>query len=304
MKTTEEKLLSLWRDPKFGGSYRGVKTFQMFLKTDKNIDVSEKELYNIVKKDPIYLMHLQTKSVKRRKYFLSNVGELIQSDLAFMFPFNGYKYFIVFIDCYSFNLYTEAIKDKKSVTVLETFKRFLKKSRIIDKLETDQGTEYSLCKKFCNQNKIIFHYKRGENKANFAEYAILQIKKRLYKILRGNLTKDWPTYLKIVQSDFNKTPLKKLGYFSPNNIVSRFDSYFINKAKIDLNINETSLPTFEEQNTNEKNYFHNPSNLKVKDFVYVNLKADVFSKSFDVQVHLFKNLELSASQTLFSSACL
>ena len=37
---TDKKLLELWRDPNFSGSYRGIKTFKLLLKTDLNIDVS------------------------------------------------------------------------------------------------------------------------------------------------------------------------------------------------------------------------------------------------------------------------
>lgn len=285
MKISEEKILRLWRDPKFGGSYRGIKTFQMFLKTDKNIDVPEKELYKIIRKDPIYLMHLQAKPVIRRKYFLSNIGELIQSDLAYMYPFKNYKYFVVFIDCFSFKIFTEAIKNKKSETVFKVFQNYLIETSEIDKLETDQGTEYSLCKNYCKKNGILFHYKTGKNKANFAEYAILQIKKRLYKMMRGNLTKDWPFYLKRIQEDFNNTPRKKLGYYCPNDIRNRYDSYFINKARASLKLKQIVLPSIEQQIANEEAFKNNKKALKPNDFVYLNLKQSIFSKSFDVQVH-------------------
>jgi len=109
----DEKIIQLWRDPSFSGSYRGIKTFQMFLKTDKNINVSEEKLYSIMMKDPIYVMHLQRKKVNRRPYYLSNVGELVQSDLANMFPYEDYKYFIIFIDCFSNQLNLQALKTKK-----------------------------------------------------------------------------------------------------------------------------------------------------------------------------------------------
>ena len=51
---SDEKLLELWRSPTFDGSYRGIKTFQLLLKTDLNIDVSQERLYSVLKKDPIF----------------------------------------------------------------------------------------------------------------------------------------------------------------------------------------------------------------------------------------------------------
>ena len=58
VKTVSDKrLLQLWRDPNFSGSYRGIKTFQTLLKTDLNVDVSEKHLYQLIKTDPIFIIH-------------------------------------------------------------------------------------------------------------------------------------------------------------------------------------------------------------------------------------------------------
>ncbi len=278
----EKKILKLWRDPLFSGSYRGIKTFQMFLKTDRNIDISEKDLFKIMKKDPIYIMHMQSKKVNRRSYYLSNAGELIQSDLAYMYPYEDYKYFIVFIDCFSYQLKIQALKNKKSETVLKAFEKFLK-GKTIEKLETDLGTEYSLCKKLCKTRKILYNFKRGQNKANFAEHAILQIKKRLYKMLRGTLSKDWPSYLSNIEKDFNKTPLKNLGFFAPKDINDSIDTYLVINAQKLLN-SKKQLPTLEEQQINVQNYDESKTNFKVKDFVYLNYKTDTFSKSFDVQV--------------------
>lgn len=278
-----KKILELWRDPKFIGSYRGIKTFQMLLKTDKDIDISENKLYKIMKNDPIYVMHMQPKKVLRRNYYISNVGELIQSDLAHMYTFEDFKYFIVFVDCFSFEVSIEALKNKKSETVLKAFEKFLKTSTI-DKLETDMGTEYSLCKKLCKSKKILYSSKRGQNKANFAEYAILQIKRRLYKMLRGTLSKDWPSLLKQIEQDFNSTPMKKLGYYAPKDVKNSVDTYFVEKSQKEFNVKIHNIPTFQQQQRNEELYNQNDENLKVGDFVYLNFKISTFSKSFDTQV--------------------
>jgi len=285
----EEKIIELWRDPSFAGSYRGLKTFKLFLKTDKNIDVSEKQLYKIMLNDPIYVMHMQSKKVNRRHYYLSNVGELIQSDLAHMFKFNDFKYFIVFIDCFSYQLNIQALKNKTSETVLKAFKVYLK-DKTIEKLQTDLGKEYSLCKKLCKDKNIMYNFKRGKNKANFAEHAILQIKKRLFKMLRGTLSKDWPSYLKQIEEDFNKTPKKCLAYFAPKDINDSVDSYLVMK---DEESSKHILPSIEDQQDNIENYNNETKNFKIKDYVYLNFKDENFAKSFDTKVNqISTNLQM------------
>lgn len=65
-----DQIIKLWHDPNWIGSFRGIKTFQTFLKTDKNIDVSTKQLTDILKNDSLYLMHLKPKkTITRRHYF-------------------------------------------------------------------------------------------------------------------------------------------------------------------------------------------------------------------------------------------
>lgn len=164
---SDDKILKLWRDINFSGSYRGVKTFQILLKTDLNIDISEERLYSVLKKDSIYLIHARPKrNFDRRKFDLNYVGELVQSDIAYMFEYNDFKYFLLLIDCFTNQIYAVAIKDKSSNTVLNSFKELLNKlSYQITKLETDQGKEFALIKKYCLKNQIVFKYKFGRNKA-------------------------------------------------------------------------------------------------------------------------------------------
>ena len=47
---SDDKLLELWRDPIFSG----MKTFQILLKTDLNINLSESRLFKILRNDQIF----------------------------------------------------------------------------------------------------------------------------------------------------------------------------------------------------------------------------------------------------------
>lgn len=283
----EKRILDLWHDSNWIGSYRSVKLFQTFLKTDKNIDVSEKALTHILKNDHLYLMHLKPKvKIQRRHYVLNNYGELLQSDLGFMFEYDNFNCFLLVIDCFSLKIHLKPLKNKTSAVVLEAFKDLLKDfNTTVYKLEVDQGKEYVGVAKFCKANNILFKYKYGKNKANFAEWAVFVIKRRLYKILRGNLSQDWPSVIEKVAEDHNNTPQKKLGNLKPNDINNSFDSVIVSAAKKHvINLD----PTFKEQEKNQIKYESQSKNLQENDYVYVDFKQSLFNKSFDVQVHFFK----------------
>lgn len=138
---SEKTILQLWRDPTFSGSYRGVRSFQILLKTDLNIDISQKRLYDIFKKDSIYLIHTKPKrNFERRHYDLHTYGELVQADIAQMFDYNGYKYFLLVIDCFSSKLFVKCLKSKNSDEVAKAFSDiFHQFGAQIHVLETDRG---------------------------------------------------------------------------------------------------------------------------------------------------------------------
>ena len=137
---SDKRLLELWRDPNFSGSYRGIKTFQTLLKTDLNVDISEKHLYKLIKTDPIFIIHQRPqRHIERRSYDVNNYGELVQADIAFMYPFEDFKYFLLVVDCFSLKIFVEPLKSKDSQTVAEAFKKIFKKfGAIIYEIQTGQ----------------------------------------------------------------------------------------------------------------------------------------------------------------------
>lgn len=285
---SEEEILQLWRDVTFEGSFTGVKTFQILLKLNKDIDISEGQLYKILKNDPLFVMHQRGKrKISRRSYNLSYYGELIQSDLAFMFEYELFKYFLVTYDCFSGKVFAEPLKDKSSETVEKTLISLINKFQTpITKFECDQGTEFSKFKHYCKENSIIFKFKYGLNKANFAENIIQILKRRLYKLMRGTLDKNWPLFLKKVVDDYNNTPLEKIGYLKPNDVTSKFDSQKVEDAQKLHNFQIRDEPNYQIQRENQKQYESNtsPKAIKKGDYVFVNFLASKFDKGFDFQV--------------------
>lgn len=291
---SDEEILKLWRDVDFEGSFSGVKTFQVLLKLNKNIDVSERRLYTILQNDPLFVMHQRGKKrISRRFYNLDYYGELVQSDLAFMFEHNKYKYFVVVYDCFSGKVFAEAIKDKTSDTVKHSLIRLLNKFETpITKFECDQGTEFNKFKQYCKENNIIFKFKYGQNKAGFAENIIQILKRRLYKFLRGTLNKNWPEVLEKVVEDYNNTPLKKIGYLKPNDILSKFDSKKVRDALQSNNIEKKDEPDYKTQIANQEQYEKSDQKrskpmIRKGDYVFVNFIENKFDKGFDYQVSYF-----------------
>jgi len=88
-----------------------------------------------------------------------------------MYDFDGFKYFLLVVDCFSSQLFVEPLKNKEAFTVTKAFKRIFKAfAKPIYKIESDRGSEFQgSTKKLFKQKKIFFKFKYGQNKASFAE---------------------------------------------------------------------------------------------------------------------------------------
>lgn len=292
----DQKVLSLWKDPSFSGSYRGVKTFQIFLKTDNNIDISEKKLRQLLKTEPIYLLHKKpNRNFARRFYDVRYYGELVQIDLAYMFEYNNYQYFLLCVDVYSSKTFVRPLKSKSSKEVRTALQSILHEfGAPITKLESDRGSEFkSEVKKFLREENILFKFKFGKQKAAISEHYIYIVKKRLYMILRGTLSHDWPKYINKVVKDMNNTPLERLGWLTPNSITSILDSVRVTEAKEKRNIPIKKEPNVQNQIKNQVNYEQDKTKIQVDSYCYLDFDEKLFDKSFDVSVSLLFKLFLA-----------
>jgi len=300
MTVSDEEILKLWRDPTFAGSYRGVKTFQTLLKTDLNIDVSEKRILDVLKTDALFLIHQTPKRhFKRRSYNVHFYGELVQADIAFMFSDSEtkQKYFLLVIDVFSYKIFTRALKDRSSESVAKALAEIFKEFKEpIYEIQSDQGREFlgKDVRTLLKKEKIFWKFKYGKNKANFAEQGIYLVKRKLYLMLRAQLSQHWEEFLPKVTNSLNETPLKRLGWLTPNSIINQAGSVAVDNARkaIGLSINEE--PTYEEKIANQNNY---KGDLKVGDYVYLDFNEKAFDKSFDISVRTitFKSLLFSVN---------
>ena len=210
----------------------------------------------------------------------------MQADIAYMFEFNNFKYFLLVVDCFSSKIFTVPLKNKDSGSVCKAFQIILEQFQAqVYEIQTDKGKEFlGPCKKLFLEKNIVYRTKIGRNKANFAEYYIYLVKKKLYMLLRGILSQDWPTHLVEVTKALNNTPIKKLGWLKPNSIQSEIDSQRVRTAKNIHQISTFTEPSFQVQEANQTAYEKSSNTFQVKDYVYLDFDEKLFDKSFDVSV--------------------
>jgi len=291
-EVSDEKLLQYWKSPLFSGSYSGIRTFQATLKTDLNIVVSQARLLNILKKEPIFLIHQRKHTnFERKHYDLNNYGELLQCDIAHMFDYDGYKYFLLVIDCYSSKLFVEPLKSKSAPVVAKALEKCIKRFKTtVYVLESDRGKEF-LSKPFkevCKNYNIYYKSKFNKNKSAYAERYIFLVKRKLYMLLRAKLSENWVKYIQNVANNLNNLPIKKLGFLRPNDIVNEASSVEVSNEKEKHNIPTFRQPTFEKQRENEVNDAKSEKTFKVGDFVYKQFDVKMFDKKYNIAVRLLK----------------
>lgn len=290
---SDEKILELYKDINFPGSFSGVKVFQQYLKTELDESVSEKQLYRLLKSDPLYVTHLKAvRHFPRRPYFVSSFGQLCQCDLAFMAPFNHFQYFLLLIDVFSRHIYVEPLKNKNGPSVESALKRIFSKFQTpISCLETDSGGEFIYCKPLFKKLRIRFRTKtHSENKANFSEHGIFLVKRKLYLMMEELNSKNWPVLLPKVEEQLNMKPIPKLGGIAPNEINSFYDDIKVREAQKNEKKKPYEQPTFEKQQANEKEYENSRTLFKTGAYVYLQNKKKTFQKSYLPHVKLLLHL--------------
>lgn len=122
MTLTDTELADLYQNETFPGSFSGARTFQQFLKTEKNENVPLSQIYKVLKSIPNYMYTLKPiKRFPRRQYDVKGYLELVQCDLGQMYEFNGMKYFLLVTDVFSSRIWCEPLPSKGFLIVYKTY---------------------------------------------------------------------------------------------------------------------------------------------------------------------------------------
>jgi Integrase core domain/Chromo (CHRromatin Organisation MOdifier) domain len=275
---TDSEIKNLWQDENFFASFSGINNFKAALFTTFGQNISAKRIKDILNDIPSYVSRIKPrKRFPRRPYDVYGFGQLLQADLAVMFKFEEFYYFLLVIDVFSRRIFCEPLKRKTSVLVKEAFNKIFDEiNNPIRVLQTDQGAEFKGLKKYFEEKDIRHQYKIGFTKCTFAENAIYLIKLRLYTALRSKNSRDWPSLLKNIVLNYNNTPQSALKNLKPSDFSSSLDD-----VKLP---DEPKEPNFIEQFKNQKEYEKN-SNLPQKgDYCFLGSHppTKVFEKSFDL----------------------
>lgn len=198
----------------------------------------------------------------------------------------GYKYFLLLTDCLSFKLWCEPLKKKDTLSVRNAFEKIFKEIQFpITEIQTDAGAEFKSNEHWLNENHIYFKIKTGRStKANYSEFGIYLIKKRLFMLLRSKLSSFWSKYLQDIVNALNQRPLKRLGYLKPADISSPLDIVKVQEARKEHNIKVHEAPDWQAQEKNQADYESSKNPFQKGTFVYADQPESVFKKSFHVQV--------------------
>ena len=118
-----------------------------------------------------------------------------------------------------------------------------------------------------------------------SEWAIGLVKKKLYNMLRSELSQDWPHYLRISINALNNRHIQSLGGIKPADVNSSLDDVKIRRAQKNHQIFPYKEPNYAQQNLSQKSYASDETKtFKVGSYVYIDRKPSKFDKSYDLQV--------------------
>ena len=120
----------------------------------------------------------------------------------------GFRYIMVFIDCFSKMAWVEPLKRKDGLSSLTAFESaFDKMAEIPQSLITDRGLEYydSRVQSFLKRYGVRHYNLKGPHKACIAERFIKTLKSRLEKYFWANQTKRWIDVIQDFVDNYNKT---------------------------------------------------------------------------------------------------
>lgn len=274
----DQEIKRLWQDENFFASFSGINNFKAALFTTFGEKISTKRLKSILSDIPSYVARIKPrKRFDRRPYDVYGFGQLLQADLAVMYKFEGYFYFLLVIDVFSRRIFCEPLKKKSSLEVRTSLdKIFDEINNRIGVIQTDRGAEFKGLKRYFESKDIRHQYKFGVTKCTFAENAIYLIKMRLYTALRATSSRDWPSLLKKIVLNYNNTPQKALKNLKPSDFKSSFDD-----VKLP---DEPKEPSFIVQYQNQKKYEKNKNLPQKGDYCFLSShpSTEVFQKSFDL----------------------
>ena len=130
---------------------------------------------------------------------------------------------------------------------------------------------------------------------SFAENAIGNVKRRLYRMMRSSGDQNWPKLLPLVIRAINHSPQLALANLTPSDISHPTDEPKLREAvkmmKSKMTMKQAEryfphYPDYQSQERNKEKYQEEDEKIKLGSYVYLNFVDEAMTKSFDVKVRL------------------
>ena len=151
------------------------------------------------------------KFIKRKVYsqFRDNIWGVDLADMQSLSNKNkGIKYLLCAIDLFSKYAFVVPLKDKKGISIVNTFNKIIKQSnKKPNKIWVDQGSEFynRVFKKWLSDNDIIMYSTFDEVKSVVAERFIRTLKNKLYKHMMATGKNVYYDVLDDIANEYNNT---------------------------------------------------------------------------------------------------
>ena len=157
-KVLRDKAFKIVSDPKYDGYQRGLASmaYKFFDKKSSGSGITNEPNYQLANElhKPII------KKFKKRKVYSSfrdNIWGVDLADMQSLSKYNkGIKYLLCAIDLFSKYAWVVPLKDKRGITIVNTFQKIFSKGRKPNKIWVDQGGEFynNLFKRFLKINNF------------------------------------------------------------------------------------------------------------------------------------------------------
>ena len=211
-KGLRDKAYNIASNPEYDGYKRGLASMvsNFFDKTSTGSGINTtKSSYSILADE---LHKTVIKNFNKRKVYLQFKDNIWGVDLADMQLLSrknkGIKYILCAVDLYSKYAFVIPLKDKKGISIVNTFDKIIKQSnKKPNKIWVDQGSEFynNNFKKWLSDNDIIMYSTYNEGKSVVAERFIRTLKNKLYKHMTATSKNVYYDVLDDVVTKYNNT---------------------------------------------------------------------------------------------------
>lgn len=225
VKSKLDELSQLYRDPKFPGSFGGVRKFLTAVR-EKGLHLSEKDVKNWMKDEDLYQLHKPSKkNFPRRPIIVQGIDHLWQADLSDVSSLkahnSGNRFLLFVIDAFSKYAWVRAVKDKTASTLTSAMKEVMETTRRSPlHLQTDKGSEFvNVQMKQLMRNKGVNFYtsQNEETKAAFVERLQRTYKTKMFRFFTDRNTLRYIDVLQDLMDSYNNTVHSTTG-FKPTDV--------------------------------------------------------------------------------------